>query len=446
MVRCRIGHSGRADLVTLVGLRQNPAPLLPDLRCRQITGVTMGKMPAVESVSWQPLRFSPDKSVARRLPWANVCAWRCAPVWCCALTCVLWIACGERSWGQTASPPFAAGSPVPAIRTTGDQPASNLVPPSGFVQGLPSVPHQGPSNSDIDERVLIQRLEPVTEVVPPLGAASFGQPPVIPSPSVEPPGLQRLPPLNSDRVFDEPPVLGESVRFPRLRFLGRQVVDDHLNYYSWRTARIYALSFGVGAVCANTALDQHFQTWYQDNIDSGFIHSFKYFGEGVIVLPTYFAAAAVGYWFEDRPAGSWLEEWGLRSLRTFVVGAPPMLLMQGVTGGSRPGEQPYNSAWRPFQDNNGVSGHAFMGAIPFLTAAEMTDRPALKFSLYALSTLTGWSRVNDNAHYFSQAFLGWWMAYAAVVAVDETQRSLTFQVVPMVASPGTQGLVFEWRR
>ncbi len=93
-------------------------------------------------------------------------------------------------------------------------------------------------------------------------------------------------------------------------------------------------------------------------------------------------------------------------LRSILVGGPPLLVLQWATGGARPTETDESSEWRPFHDNNGVSGHSFMGAIPFLSAAKMADNIWIKGSFYAASTLPGISRVNDDAHYFSQAFLG----------------------------------------
>ncbi len=64
---------------------------------------------------------------------------------------------------------------------------------------------------------------------------------------------------------------------------------------------------------------------------------------------------------------------GVYASRAYLVGAPAMLLMQNVTGGSRPEEMDHGSKWDPFHDDNGVSGHAFMGAVPFLTLANMYD-------------------------------------------------------------------------
>ena len=38
------------------------------------------------------------------------------------------------------------------------------------------------------------------------------------------------------------------------------------------------------------------------------------------------------------------------------------------------------------------------------------------------SALPAMSRVSDDDHYFSQAFLGWWMAYMAASAVDRSHH------------------------
>ena len=64
-----------------------------------------------------------------------------------------------------------------------------------------------------------------------------------------------------------------------------------------------------------------------------------------------------------------------------------------------------------------------MGALPFINAARMTENPWLKATLYLGSSLAPLSRVNDDAHYPSQAALGWWLAYLAVVAIDQTEKS-----------------------
>ena len=227
--------------------------------------------------------------------------------------------------------------------------------------------------------------------------------------------------------------------------LGRDVRTDYRNYYSCATMRDLWLAVGGGAVLANTSLDEDFQDWYQHDVRSSgtddFATFWKTFGEGEIFIPAYATLALVGTIFEDRPLIGPVGEFSYRVTRGYLVGAPPMLLMQHLLGASRPGEASVGSQWKPFDDSNAVSGHAFVGAVPFITAAKMSHNPWMKATFYSLSTFTAWSRVNDDAHYLSQACLGWWMAYLACRAVDDTEheeRCFTFTplVTPEVAGVG----------
>ena len=67
-------------------------------------------------------------------------------------------------------------------------------------------------------------------------------------------------------------------------------------------------------------------------------------------------------------------------------------------------------------------------AVPFLTIARMNEEnKPVKYLALLASTFTAWSRINDNAHYFSQAALGWYLAYESVDAVfdadEKTKRT-----------------------
>jgi hypothetical protein len=218
---------------------------------------------------------------------------------------------------------------------------------------------------------------------------------------------------------------------------------DYRNYYSLENFGMLAAGFGVGAILANTDLDENIHHWHKDYMRSHstdeFGHVVKYFGEGGYEATLFAAAWMMGNMYDDTRTGAVVSEWGSRGLRTIVVGAPPMLLMQFITGASRPEETSAESSWKPFSDANGVSGHAFMGAVPFVSAAKMTENLPLKLGFYACSTFPAWSRVNDGAHYTSQSFLGWWMAYCAATAVDMTERNghdWTIMPLPMTDGAG----------
>lgn len=233
--------------------------------------------------------------------------------------------------------------------------------------------------------------------------------------------------------------------------LWSRIKQDHANYYSRESLLWLAGGFGVGAMIANTSLDGGIQNHLQSSVLSASsdewletFHAQKELGNGRYTIPIFAAAWGAGLLFEKVPLINATGEWGERSVRAIIVGTPPMLAMQYVTGASRPGENASDGSWRPFQDNNGVSGHSFMGAIPFLAAAKITNRPVLKTLYYAGSTLAPLSRLNDNRHYPAQAFLGWWMAWIATSAVDATEHpERNWRVFPLSWS-GISGIGFEY--
>jgi hypothetical protein len=225
----------------------------------------------------------------------------------------------------------------------------------------------------------------------------------------------------------------------------QRVKSDHCHFYSGDSLRRLAIGTAVAGVMANTNIDRSINDSYQTNLAShsdwyDVFHSPKPLGNGIYTLPAFGIAWAAGSLFDDTRSGALIGEWGERSLRSFVVGAPPLVMMQQLTGGSRPGETTHHSQWRPFQDDNGASGHSFMGALPFLSAAKMTDEPWLKAAFYVGSTATGISRVNDGDHYASQAVLGWWIAYLAADAVDRTQADSSVWTLTTYPDPYTTGV------
>ncbi len=230
----------------------------------------------------------------------------------------------------------------------------------------------------------------------------------------------------------------------------QNVRSDYRNYYCRDTMAKLAGGLVLGSVLANTSMDQDVQDWYQQDVRSTetdhFSEFWKTFGEGHLFIPAYACLGLAGKFVEDWPVVGPVGEFGALATRAYLVGAPPMLFMQFMLGASRPGETNHSSHWDPFQDTNAVSGHAFIGAVPFITAANMTDSFVLKSGLYACSTLTGFSRINDNCHYLSQVILGWWMAYLACEAVDQTQlnrHGMTFMPIASTDSVGF-GAIYEY--
>jgi hypothetical protein len=226
----------------------------------------------------------------------------------------------------------------------------------------------------------------------------------------------------------------------------REIWQDHCAFYSRDSLLLMALGTAVASPIANTSADREIRNWYQDNVRSSSTDSYaeaiKDFGYQWDVIPLYAAAAVSGRLIDSRypEFGGSVAVWGDRNMRALVVGTPPLLFMQKLLGAGRPEEG--SSHWSLWDDMNAVSGHAFVGALPLLTAAEMTDSPFLRRTLYLASPAVGITRINDDAHYFSQVALGWGLAWVATRAVSRKDIGLgCVQFLPF-GPTGGPGLSF----
>ena len=228
------------------------------------------------------------------------------------------------------------------------------------------------------------------------------------------------------------------------------VSGDYQNFYASERLKRMGIVFGAGAIMANTNIDMNIRNWYQDKVrdertdswssaeESTAAFRAKLFGEGKYMVPVALLAASVNYLDTDTAVGNW----GANASRAYIVGLPAMWAMQFTTGAARPSHNvPSGSAWRPFNSDgyaHGVSGHSFVGAVPFLTIAAMNpDNGWVKYPAYLASMAAGWSRVNDDAHFPSQVMLGWYMAWEAVDSVfDHNEKRKGVKIAPMAMYDG----------
>jgi hypothetical protein len=239
----------------------------------------------------------------------------------------------------------------------------------------------------------------------------------------------------------EPPAFAQLQDHPLLYNL----LNDQRNFYRCSSLEWLAVGLGGAAIIANTHIDQGFRDAYGETFrpaddDLDFL---KQFGNGVYVIPAVATIWAVDYAFNSvvgdggYPCTAWLQEWSGRTARGLIVGAVPLLTLQYAIGSSRP-SQGNNSSWEPFKHDHGVSGHAFVCAIPFWTAAQMTDCWGMQMGFFTAGTLAGWSRIHTDSHYLSQVMMGWWLAGMSVSAVDHTQlQKREWFVTPTVDDEGT---------
>ena len=246
-------------------------------------------------------------------------------------------------------------------------------------------------------------------------------------------------------------LLGDWFYQPAWRVTG-DIYSDFNHFYSPRGITLLSVGIGVHAVLANTSLDQDFQNSVQRNIgDPDALAIGRHLGNFGIVIPSVVSLWALGECLSQQPTcreqciGRALNDWGAQTARALFVGATATGLLQVIIGASRPNEE-RGSRWRPFDDDNGVSGHALVGAVPFLVAASRTENRLLCGAFVVASGISAASRVYEDKHYLSQALLGWWIACLSVEATIATNYDrYQYRIVPISPS-GHVGFAVELRR
>ena len=229
------------------------------------------------------------------------------------------------------------------------------------------------------------------------------------------------------------------------RGAAKQIARDYRELATRGRLSRLAAALGTGGVLANTDGDQTLYDEYRELLEpedgQDLSRTAKALGDEIIAPVVVISALAVGLGESDRDGKT--GRWWRRTARAYLVGAPPLYYLQQLTGGNRPGE-PEGSGWKPFEGNHGISGHAFFGAVPLLTAARISERRWVRALGIAASLLPAWSRVHDGEHYPSQALLGWYLAWEATGAVAGSGTDRAIEVQPLYAPQGV-GLAVRWR-
>ena len=204
-----------------------------------------------------------------------------------------------------------------------------------------------------------------------------------------------------------------------------RTIEDYRTFYCTENILYVGAAVAIAAPIANTHADIGIRNWYQERLGNGqsrgldeTAKTFKAFGDYRYTVPIYAMLSISGVIGSEYPAIARIGEFGDRSLRALAIGAPMVGILQVGLGSDRPFTD--DSRWHPFRSSHGASGHAFVGAVPFLTAASMADSYVLKAVLVAGSLGPAWSRIHTDDHYFSQVLLGWSIAYLSVQSVNQT--------------------------
>lgn len=205
----------------------------------------------------------------------------------------------------------------------------------------------------------------------------------------------------------------------------------HWKGSQWREATLVA-----GITAALYSVDGKVKREVQENRTSWgneTARAARRFGEGQYTLPAMGTLYLYGRFTEDEKA----EETALLGLESFVVSGVFTGALKALGHRDRPNTGHPSDTWHgPGLSSSNLSfpsGHstsAFSLATVFAT--EYADNRFVPPTAYGIATLTALSRVNDNAHWFSDVFFGSAVGYFTARAICTMHSGAGTAVLPVV--------------
>lgn len=186
------------------------------------------------------------------------------------------------------------------------------------------------------------------------------------------------------------------------------------------------------------AYDQEIQDWVQDNRNNHTNKIAEYtkpFGDGRYTLPPLGALYLYGYFMKDKK----IRKTSLESLESFIITGIFTQTIKFLGHRHRPGSDASQNDW----DGPGFSsshlsfpsGHSSSAfAIATVIASEYKSNPFIPVFAYSLAALSALSRVNDNAHWASDVFVGSAIGFftaKAVIALHANDSQRRFTLLPI---------------
>jgi membrane-associated phospholipid phosphatase len=207
--------------------------------------------------------------------------------------------------------------------------------------------------------------------------------------------------------------------------------------------RWWEAALAVGAVGTATLFDRGVDDWMQDRRSTrsnAVARAFRHGGQPEVFLTVGGGMVAAGLIGHDAE----LRRGGARVLVSVALSGLTTAALKEVFGRERPEttNDPYR--FRPFSgDASFPSGHT---TVAFALAASLSDeisRPWATAVLYAGATGTGWSRMNDHRHWFSDVVGGAVVGIAAAKVVEGRWRIFGLRTPAVIAGP-RGGLRLQW--
>ena len=199
--------------------------------------------------------------------------------------------------------------------------------------------------------------------------------------------------------------------------------------------RWWEAAIAVGAVGTASLFDRGVNEWMQDHRSSrsnAVARAFRHGGQPEVFLTVGGGMIAAGVLTHDAE----LRRGGGRVLVSLAVAGLTSLAIKEAFGRERPDSTDDPYLFRPFSRNESFpSGHTTMAFALATSLSEEISNPWVSAVLYAGAAGTGWSRMNDRRHWFSDVVGGAVVGITAAEVIEGRWRIFGLRTPAVLAGP-----------
>tara|TARA_B100000686_G_scaffold283255_1_gene306114 strand:+ start:31 stop:1017 length:987 start_codon:yes stop_codon:yes gene_type:complete len=211
----------------------------------------------------------------------------------------------------------------------------------------------------------------------------------------------------------------------------------------WNRSDWITVGWVAGGTGMFIVLDEEINSAFKNNRSSyteSLLDIFKPFGDGVFTVPALAAFYIFGHFNENEKA----KRTTLIATESFLITSLYTTALKYSFGRHRPRTGDSSTSFDGFttnRDHNSFpSGHTSTAfAIATVVANEYEEIPYIKPISYGIATLTGFSRVNDEAHWASDVFIGAALGYftsKTLLRLHNNKKGQHFTIYPRADSRG----------
>lgn len=201
--------------------------------------------------------------------------------------------------------------------------------------------------------------------------------------------------------------------------VGSTILFAYQRPLSWKKKEWLQFAAVGAATAAATFVDEPMDDFFRRNENhfSNEVAKVGFFlGQPEYNFPFYTAMWGSGIIFRN----DWLRNTGAMVFASYAISGIVQTISKEATGRARPSAEEGNMSFKPFTGgkyHSFPSGHGMLSISTAWVLARQTKPLPLKIIFFSMPVVVSWSRLYDNAHWFSDIILGTALGIASAETV-----------------------------